>query len=155
MSPSNAAAVLAASVRGKPRGCDVRGAAARCMWIRSRSSTAASSRSTGKTKVRDAARVECGDHCGDGSGLRQCGRAIHRRRQHRARVGSAQLHLGMDEHHAQGLEDATLDLQAVLATAYDRAGYDLRVDYSKEPTVPLSGEGAAWASEVARSRPAT
>ena len=30
-----------------------------------------------------------------------------------------------------------LDLQAVLDTAYDRAGYDLEIDYSADPVPPL------------------
>jgi hypothetical protein len=53
-----------------------------------------------------------------------------------------------------GDTDAALDLQVVLNTAYDRAGYDLRVNYIGEPVVPLSPESAAWARQVIASRPA-
>jgi hypothetical protein len=48
--------------------------------------------------------------------------------------------------------DARLDLQAVLDSAYDRAGYDLEIDYRAEPRPPLEGELAAWADELLRSR---
>lgn len=41
--------------------------------------------------------------------------------------------------------DCPLDLQAVLAAIYDRVGYDLVVDYSKEPTPPLSEQQQEWA----------
>lgn len=45
-------------------------------------------------------------------------------------------------------EDARLDLQAVLNSVYDRAGYDLIADYSREPTPPLPAEWTEWAQEV-------
>ena len=41
--------------------------------------------------------------------------------------------------------DAVLDLQAMLNTAYDRAGYELRVDYLGEPSPPLKADAAGWA----------
>jgi hypothetical protein len=44
------------------------------------------------------------------------------------------------------------DLQRVLATAYDRAAYDLEVDYRREPTPPLTDRHAAWADELLRSK---
>ncbi len=43
-----------------------------------------------------------------------------------------------------------LDLQQVLNTAYERAGYDLIVDYSQPPVPPLSEAQRAWANEVLR-----
>ena len=43
--------------------------------------------------------------------------------------------------------DATLDLQRVLNTVYDRAAYELTVDYSRDPVPPLAPEQAAWAKE--------
>ena len=43
--------------------------------------------------------------------------------------------------------DASLELQTVLDTAYDRAGYDLSVDYSRDPTPPLPKEWEAWADK--------
>jgi hypothetical protein len=42
--------------------------------------------------------------------------------------------------------DAPLDLQAVLNTAYDRAGYDLEIDYRGEPVPPLAPELAEWSN---------
>ncbi|MBX6314347.1 MAG: DUF4058 family protein [Isosphaeraceae bacterium] len=48
--------------------------------------------------------------------------------------------------------DAPLDLQAVLATAYDRAAYDLEIDYRAEPVPPLEGEWAAWADRLLREK---
>jgi len=42
-------------------------------------------------------------------------------------------------------DDARLDLQAVLNSVYDRAGYDLIADYSREPVPPLSAEWNEWA----------
>lgn len=48
--------------------------------------------------------------------------------------------------------DARLDLQAVLDSAYDRAGYDLEIDYRSEPQPPLEEPLAAWADELLRTR---
>jgi len=44
--------------------------------------------------------------------------------------------------------DAMLDLQRVLNTVYDRAAYELTVDYSQDPVPPLAPEQAAWAKEL-------
>jgi hypothetical protein len=44
--------------------------------------------------------------------------------------------------------EAGLDLQEVLNTAYDRAGYDLAVDYRSEPVPPLNAESAEWAHRL-------
>ncbi len=41
--------------------------------------------------------------------------------------------------------DAPLDLQTVLATAYERAGYDLTIDYRRPAIPPLSRAQAKWA----------
>ncbi len=46
--------------------------------------------------------------------------------------------------------EAQLDLGAVFRSAYDRAGYDMSVDYRKEPRPPLEGDDAKWASELLR-----
>jgi Protein of unknown function (DUF4058) len=43
-----------------------------------------------------------------------------------------------------------LDLEQALHTAYARARYDLRVDYRKPPTPPLSPADAAWAAALIR-----
>lgn len=48
--------------------------------------------------------------------------------------------------------DAALDLQAVLTTAYDRAGYDLRLNYSRDPVPPLTGEWPGWSDRLLKAR---
>jgi hypothetical protein len=48
--------------------------------------------------------------------------------------------------------DARLDLQAVLNTAYDRAAYDLQLDYRAEPRPPLRPEQADWAAALLRDK---
>jgi hypothetical protein len=44
-------------------------------------------------------------------------------------------------------EEPTLDLGAILHGLYDRAGYDLRIDYAKPAEPPLGEADAAWAQE--------
>jgi hypothetical protein len=44
--------------------------------------------------------------------------------------------------------DGRLDLQAALDAAYDRANYDLRIDYRKEPLPPLDEKLGAWADQL-------
>lgn len=46
--------------------------------------------------------------------------------------------------------DAPLDLGAVLSAAYDHAGYDLTIDYRRDPVPPLSREDADWATKLLR-----
>ena len=41
-----------------------------------------------------------------------------------------------------------LDLNHVLHVLYDRAGYDLRLDYSAAADPPLVGPDAVWADEL-------
>ncbi len=41
-----------------------------------------------------------------------------------------------------------MDLGAILHALYDRAGYDLRLDYSKPPVPPLSQDDAVWAEAL-------
>ena len=48
--------------------------------------------------------------------------------------------------------DAPLDLQLVLNTAYDRAAYDLEIDYRIDPIPPLKSEAAVWAVELLRAK---
>jgi hypothetical protein len=48
--------------------------------------------------------------------------------------------------------DAPLDLNAVLCTAYDRAAYDVSIDYRREPEPPFSADDRAWAHELLRAR---
>ena len=52
----------------------------------------------------------------------------------------------------EGDPDAELDLQAVLATAYERAAYDLQIDYRSEPTPRLAPEMAEWANTLLTSK---
>ncbi len=44
--------------------------------------------------------------------------------------------------------DVMLDLQTVLNTAYDRAAYDLVVDYRIAPVPPLTGQLIEWANAL-------
>ncbi|HWE01654.1 MAG TPA: DUF4058 family protein [Tepidisphaeraceae bacterium] len=55
----------------------------------------------------------------------------------------------------QGDADAALDLQAMLNTAYNRAGYELRIDYSNEPVSPLPQRFAEWARNTIATREAS
>ena len=52
----------------------------------------------------------------------------------------------------EGDGDVELDLQMVLATAYDRAAYDLEVDYRSEPSPPFSQQYADWANALLIAR---
>ena len=44
--------------------------------------------------------------------------------------------------------DVPLDLQQIMTNMYDVFGYDLELNYSKPPQVPLEGEDAAWARQL-------
>jgi hypothetical protein len=46
--------------------------------------------------------------------------------------------------------DVSLDLGAVFRAVYDRAAYDLSLDYRKDPDPPLEGDDAKWARELLR-----
>ncbi|HJT77869.1 MAG TPA: DUF4058 family protein [Gemmataceae bacterium] len=48
--------------------------------------------------------------------------------------------------------EVPLDLGAVFRTVYDRAAYDMSVDYRKPPQPPLEGDDAKWARELLRGR---
>ena len=49
----------------------------------------------------------------------------------------------------QGTEPGTpLDLQSLLTITYDRGAYDLRLDYTKDPTPSLSPDLAKWATAL-------
>lgn len=48
-------------------------------------------------------------------------------------------------------QPARLDLQAGLASFYDRAGYDLILDYTREPVPPLPRDWDEWAERVLRN----
>ncbi len=45
-----------------------------------------------------------------------------------------------------------LDLQEILDTAYDRAGFDLGIDYKKEPVPPLGKAWKGWADRWLREK---
>jgi hypothetical protein len=47
-----------------------------------------------------------------------------------------------------GEPDVPLDLQEVLTAVYERAGYDYRLPYDRDPEPPLRAEDAAWAREL-------
>jgi hypothetical protein len=56
----------------------------------------------------------------------------------------------------KGEEEPSVDVGAVLGALYERASYDLRVDYRRPAEPPLAAEDAAWAEARAagpRSRP--
>lgn len=47
-----------------------------------------------------------------------------------------------------GDPDSPLDLRQVLDTVYERAAYDLQIDYRNDPNPPLTGDDAAWADAL-------
>lgn len=51
-----------------------------------------------------------------------------------------------------GDEEPLLDLKALLHDLYDRAAYDLRVDYTREPEPPLDEPDSAWADSLLREQ---
>ncbi|MBC8077638.1 MAG: DUF4058 family protein [Chloroflexales bacterium] len=50
-----------------------------------------------------------------------------------------------------GDAEPSIDATGLLHGLYDRAGYDLRIDYREEPEPPLAGEDAAWADALLRA----
>lgn len=48
--------------------------------------------------------------------------------------------------------DGHVDLQAVLSTAYDRAAYDLQIDYKREPPSPPIDKYADWMDRLLQAR---
>jgi hypothetical protein len=51
-----------------------------------------------------------------------------------------------------GDRDVALDLQACFQNVYDLGGFDLVLDYSKPPPVPLREDQAAWVAECLKAR---
>jgi hypothetical protein len=52
----------------------------------------------------------------------------------------------------QGEKEVLLSLGKLLSEIYDRARYDLRLDYRLQPIPPLSSDDAAWADALLRSK---
>jgi hypothetical protein len=48
----------------------------------------------------------------------------------------------------QGDEEPLVDVGRLLHDLYDRAGYDLSIDYGRDPVPPFDGEDAAWVKEL-------
>ena len=54
----------------------------------------------------------------------------------------------------RGDDEPTVELNRLLHDLYDRAGFDLRIDYSQPPDPPLPAEDVAWAEALLRASPA-
>lgn len=52
----------------------------------------------------------------------------------------------------RGEDEPAVDLGNILHALYDRASYDLRIDYELEPTPPLSPADSEWARALIRER---
>ena len=52
-------------------------------------------------------------------------------------------------------KEAVLDLQHMLNVAYERAAYDLRVDYRESPDPPLDADTAEWAKMIVARKTST
>jgi len=52
-----------------------------------------------------------------------------------------------------GDADVKLNLQQAFTSMYDVFGYDLDIDYSQPPEVPLRLQEWEWAQQVIRARP--
>jgi hypothetical protein len=50
-----------------------------------------------------------------------------------------------------GDQEPEVDLGSLLGALYEQAGYDLVVEYRREPVPPLSGSDAAWADALLRA----
>jgi len=51
----------------------------------------------------------------------------------------------------KGDEEPEVDIGKLLGEIYDRAGYDLRIDYRADAEPPLEGKDALWADELLRN----
>ena len=49
-------------------------------------------------------------------------------------------------------DDVTLDLQRCVNTAYEGGSFARRIDYTKEPALPLSPDDAAWADALLKEQ---
>lgn len=50
-----------------------------------------------------------------------------------------------------GDEDVSLDLQSAFSRVYDQLGYELAIDYSKPPPVPLPPKEQAWTKRLLKN----
>lgn len=48
--------------------------------------------------------------------------------------------------------DAQLELSEVIKIAYERAAYDLEIDYGQNPNPPLTGEWEQWATSILKEK---
>ena len=55
----------------------------------------------------------------------------------------------------RGENEPTVDLGKILHALYDRASYDLRIDYERESGSPLTPADSEWARDLIRERGAT
>ena len=53
---------------------------------------------------------------------------------------------------ARGDDEPPVDLQTLLHDLYDRAGYDLAINYRGDATPPLQGDDASWADALLRAK---
>ncbi|MEZ4707474.1 MAG: DUF4058 family protein [Caldilineaceae bacterium] len=60
-------------------------------------------------------------------------------------IPSFQLPLQADD------EEPVVDLNGILHELYDRAGYDLRINYRNDPIPPFEGDDAAWIDQLLRA----
>jgi hypothetical protein len=51
-----------------------------------------------------------------------------------------------------GEAEPLVDVQSLLSALYDRAGYDLALDYRAEPLPPLADEDGTWADALLRTK---
>lgn len=52
----------------------------------------------------------------------------------------------------EGEAEPVVELQSLLGAVYERAAYDLRIDYRRPPEPPLRPEDEAWAEDLLRTR---
>lgn len=52
----------------------------------------------------------------------------------------------------QGDTEPLVDLQILLHGVYERAGFDLAIDYNREPVPPLGEVDAAWVYELLKEQ---
>jgi Protein of unknown function (DUF4058) len=53
---------------------------------------------------------------------------------------------------SEGDADATLDLNAAWHSIYDKAGFDLVLDYKSEPSTPFTPTQAAWTDKLLKAK---